>query len=352
MAFKPAGSKTGSSSSGDSQSRNFPVPKSGSRAARLSLIIDLGIQPREDFENKETGEKKPQSPAHQIAAFADLPNDVVDYGNDIGKQPYRLLLNKTFKGDIQGISFYSSPPKDTDGNTIEGRPWGLHINNILSKIAAACGHPEWTQERQFDDGKYIDVTPLLGQAFMATVKIDEREHSQKKTDADGNVIVFKNVSYRGPSQLPMIPSEDGEEAPLKVGALKNPPLMLGFDDTTEEQVKWIRADIRRKIKLAENYAGSQMQKAIEAYEKKLKTQNSESDDPDESAPAPAAKSKTPPKVQSKIPPKQAFDDMDDDVPFIVNLNSFNEAGSGLSKSALRAKYGKGLSLAQANRGEF
>lgn len=100
MAFKPANAnKTGGTGKRDFDSNfNMPEPKAGSRPARISLIVDLGIQERPDFEDSKTKETRPQSPCQQLAIFADLPNDVVDYGGNIGKQPYRLCLNKTFAG--------------------------------------------------------------------------------------------------------------------------------------------------------------------------------------------------------------------------------------------------------------
>ena len=69
--------------------------KAGSRKARISLIVDLESKNREDFEEKKTGEKRPQKPCQQIAVFADLVADTVDYEREIGKQHYRLLLNKS-----------------------------------------------------------------------------------------------------------------------------------------------------------------------------------------------------------------------------------------------------------------
>ena len=68
------------------------------QAARISLIVDIGTQERPDFEEKDKQgnviEVKPQKPAQQVVVFADLVDQVVDYGGDIGEKQYRLMLNK------------------------------------------------------------------------------------------------------------------------------------------------------------------------------------------------------------------------------------------------------------------
>ena len=104
MAFAPKQGNTNNTPRDPEMSRDFPTPKAGNRAARIALIVDLGIQEREDFVDQKTQVATPQAPKQQVAIFADLVADVVDYKGDIGKAPYRLMLNKNFKGDIQGIN--------------------------------------------------------------------------------------------------------------------------------------------------------------------------------------------------------------------------------------------------------
>ena len=108
---KPAGF-SGNGGSGSGEPRNYPVPKGGSRPARVSLIIDIGTQIRDDSYKTADGKMcnfdtagaiaTAQKPAKQVVVFADLVNDVVDYGNEIGKQQYRLLLNGSFSGVLKG----------------------------------------------------------------------------------------------------------------------------------------------------------------------------------------------------------------------------------------------------------
>jgi len=304
MAFKP---KNAGNTSGDFEPRNMPVPRAGSRKARISLIVDLGTQDREDFEDPNTGEVKPQKPCQQVAVFADLVADTVDYGGEIGKQHYRLLLNKSFQGVVQGINFTATPPKDAKGNTIAGKPWGLHPANLLTKLAKAVGKEEVVES--------MDIEQLLGLQFMAQVEVKTTESKTKK-DAEGNPVTYKNVNYKGAAQVP----EDDDGEPIPVAELNVEPKCITFDNATKEDIKLIRAGLIKQIKLANDYVGSKMQKAIEAFEAEKAANAGSSEDESgeeqeqEEAPKPKAKagSKAAPK-QKKAPVPE--DDMDDDIPF-------------------------------------
>jgi len=139
MAFIPANAKSASSASFDNGPR--PVPRAGLRKARVSLIVDMGTQPREDFVDESTGATRPQKPCHQVAVFVDLVADTVDYGGSIGKAHYRLPLNREFAGVFSGINFLATPPKDADGKIIQGKPWGLHPASPITKVAKAIKKP-------------------------------------------------------------------------------------------------------------------------------------------------------------------------------------------------------------------
>lgn len=297
IASKPQNS----SGNGEYVQRNYPVPKSGPRRARISLIVDLGIQPREDFDiGKPT--QKPQKPAQQIAMFADLVNDVVDYGGDIGKAHYRLLINNTYMGKLKGINFYPTPPKDADGNTIKGKEWGLHDNSVITKLGKAIGKPEVQLPP-------MDVSILLGGQFMADVEVNEK--ASGKMDADGEEIIYKNVNYKSCAKVAPVIKEDAdgnevEEVPT-FAALKMEPKCISFDNATKDDIKVIRANLIQIIKQATNYAGSQMQKAIEAYE----AENGGNAAPAKDAVAPAVKPKATPKTKAPVEQDMA----DDDVPF-------------------------------------
>ena len=298
MAFAPKQGNTNNAPRDPEMSRDFPTPKAGNRAARIALIVDLGIQEREDFVDQKTQVATPQAPKQQVAIFADLVADVVDYKGDIGKAPYRLMLNKNFKGDIQGINFAPVPPRDADGKLIEGKLWTYHPASPLTKLAKV------TATDSIIDGSDLDIEQLLGKAFMATVEVKITETD--KEDREGNKIVYKNVNYKGCSEVPEMP--DGSLYP--VPNTPNEPMVITFDDVTAEQVKFLRADIKRKIKLATNYPGSKMQEVLEA------AGETASETPQESKPAtkPTGKGKTE-KAPAAEKPKENFDNFDDDIPF-------------------------------------
>lgn len=297
MAFKPINAnKTGGSSTFESDNPGglFPVPKSGSRKARVSLIVDLGIQKREDFEDEKTGETRPQKPCQQVAVFADLTADNVDYGGTIGKQHYRLLLNKSFSGNIQGINFVATPPKDAKGNIIAGKQWQLHPANLLTKLAKACNVPEVIENMEIDR--------LLGLAFMAQVDVNEKDSG--KLDKDGEPIIYRNVNYKGCAEVPL----DDDDEPLPVAELKQPPLCITFDDAKAEDIKYLRKKLINMIKLAENYPGSAMQKAIEAFEAGQATSTTDNSEDEPEEPQKPAKAVSKPKAK---PAKAAEPDDED-----------------------------------------
>lgn len=298
MAFKPANSNNKNTTTNYSNTpRNFPVPKSGSRKARISLIVDLGTQEREDIyeldgkavpEGTEGAVCKPQKPCQQVAVFADLVADKVDYGGDIGEQHYRLLLNNTFAGKLKGINFTATPPKDNNGNTIAGKKWGFHPANILTKLAKAVGKPEVVES--------MDIEELLGQAFMATVEVKTKDSGKK--DDEGNPIIYKNVNFKGATEVPL----DDDDKPLFVAELAQKARCVTFDNATKDDIKFLRGNIIKQIKLASNYSGSKMEKAILEYEAE---RNGGTEQVDEPAPPASAPNREPDPS-----------DMDDDIPFM------------------------------------
>lgn len=293
--------------------RKFPTPKAGSRPARVSLIIDLGTQEREDYKDEKTGETRPQSPCQQVAVFCDLPNDVVDYGGDIGKQQYRLALNKTYAGEFSGINFTAVPVRDADGNMIKGKPWTLPPASILTKLAKATG--------QLDVIESQDIEQLLDQAFMATVEVKETESKTVKDDA-GNPVKFTNVNFKGCSEVPLVEDDDGNEAPMKVKPLTNPAMIITFDEAKPEQIKFIRKSILNIIKLAKNYPGSAMQKAVEEYEsgktQEASQEQQEGDSGSKETPSKATPTAEPKKAAKKTvaaPPDDNPEGEGEDCPF-------------------------------------
>lgn len=260
MAFKPPKAAAGGSNSNEPREYGpTPVPLAGTRKARVSLIVDMGIQEREPFDDGK-GNVREQKPAPQVAVFLDLVNDVVDYGGNIGKQQYRLMLNKSFGGEIQGINFNTVPPRDADGNQIQGKPWGFHPASPLTKLCAAVGRRDVALDERKPDS--LNLEALLNLPLSVNVEVKEAEDKNGKKDKDGNVIVYKNVNQKGMFPVPL----DDDNNPQEVKPLATEARCITFDNATEEDVKFIRYSLRKKIKLAKNYAGSAMQAAIEAFE--------------------------------------------------------------------------------------
>jgi hypothetical protein len=315
MAFKPKKTIPARSGGSDFDYSTLPTPKDGPRPARISLIVDLGTQPREDYVDEKTGETRPQKPCHQVAIFADLVNDVVDYGGDIGEQPYRLCLNKTYQGKLQGINFQTVPPKTEKGELIKGKPWMLPGANLITKLCKAVGRPEIAIEDRKNPAS-LDLELLLGLPFMAQVEVKVTE----KDMDDGTKKTYKNVNYRGASPIPSIPEigEDGEptgeEKPMPVKKLPVKPRVITFDGATVDDIKVLRAGIIRIIKQANDYEGSQIQKAIEAYEAQ-REEAGESSEEEAPAPAPAPAKKAAPKKPVKPVVPDPADEDDSDAPF-------------------------------------
>ncbi len=254
MSYKPKNTNTNQSSSTPGVAPNgvaYKYPKleeSGSYSARISLIVDLGTQEREDFEDPVTKEVKPQKPAQQVVVFADLVDEVHDYGGDIGEQQYRLMLNKNFKGNIEGVNFTSVPPRDADGKLIAGKLWTFHPQNLLTKLAKATGNDHILGT---DEDSNMDISQLLGAAFQADIDVKHTE--SEKTDSEGNKIVYTNVNFKQASKVPK---------KLVVDELQQEPLILNHNNVTTDTVKFIRGKVIEMMKKAPEYEGSALQKLI------------------------------------------------------------------------------------------
>lgn len=288
-SFKPKNANSSSQVRDDNF--NAPAPRGGSRKARVSLIVDLGIQEREDFEDKATGDVKPQKPCQQVVMFADLTSDVVDYGGAIGKAPYRLMLNGVFDRKIKGINFTATAPKDAKGNIMQGKPWGFHPASLLTKVAKAVKKPEVITS--------MDITQLLDIPLMVTVDVSEK--ASGKMNAKGEEIIYKNVNYKGCSEVPL----DDNDEPIVVAPLQCKPMCITFDDVQPSQIKFIRKNVLELIKQATNFEGSQMQKAIELFEAGA------FDEDDSEVETPKVEQKVVVKPAAKRPPVKVTEEFED-----------------------------------------
>ena len=176
----------------------------------------------------------------EIAVFADLVGNVVDYGGEIGKKPYRVLLNKQWKGEIRGLGLAVVPPQK------QGGVWTFAPNSMLTELAKVTRQNTITDGSVKNDLNNIGL--ILGKALMVDVV---------KTE-DGDKVY---VNVKGISSVPSALSK------MIDYSLVN-PVGISFDDVSVESLKaaGIRGSIIKKIKQANNYQGSKMQKAIEEFE--------------------------------------------------------------------------------------
>lgn len=328
MAFKPAGTVTTINTDADYVKVDWNAinkqVKGGSRPARISLIVDLGVQKRDNFveeyapttakhikalaeqgaelidEGGKTMISTPQSDQPQIAVFADLTHDLVDFGGDLGKQPFRLSLNGSDYGNLRGIGFNGCYSFDKNGQILKDKGFTFHSMSPLTKLSKA------TKQEQIIAGSgkdNMDVEQLLGQAFMATVV---------KTEKDDKCY----LNYKGCSEVPNVPSDpsdpDSDEVQMNIKPLVSPATIITFDTVTPELRKWLRGDVVKKIKEAVNYQGSKMQEVLEGGN----SDNSASDDAGEDK-QPEAKPTPAPKAKVAQKPAKAAveDEPDTDSPF-------------------------------------
>lgn len=287
--------------------------KGGQRPARISLIVDLGEQRKTNADV----EYNPNNTKHQklvaegtqiesrngkqfisvppskvsgqeVAVFADLVSDVVDYGEPLGKQPYRVLLNHSFKGEIKGVPFEGSYPYvEGVGMNFDG-PFTFHNKNLLNRLAVATGNTQILSGDN-NDPNNMDVTQLLNGAFFALM--DKKEAGDKCY-----------VNFKGANPPPPSFDAEGNEVPMQVKESSNTPLLITFDNVTEDTAKFLNGMVVKKIKQAINYPGSNMQKILEPNYQ----------EPQVIPPEPAH-------MQERVPdnatPATGFDDFDDSCPF-------------------------------------
>lgn len=253
MAFKP---KTQPKVFTQREFVKLPTPEAGNQPARVSLIVDLGDQPQyfevEGTKEMKLSEKRPY--AQEVAVFADLVDQVVDYGGDIGQKQYRMMLNDQWFGEIKGFKFSHVTPRDAEGNIIQGKIPTFHPKNMLYRLAVATGCDHILGK---DQDNNMNIEELLGKAFMLEVEVTTRTDKNGKKDDKGELITYTNVKGKQPSRLPMIKGK-----PMEAEELTSAPMLVSFDTATEEQVKMLRRDIIRKIQKANNYAGSQIEAVI------------------------------------------------------------------------------------------
>ena len=264
MGFKPKRENNGNGNGNDFL---YPDPaEDGTQDARVSMIVDLGIQDRDNFEERYDANKQehidaladrgaelvtptygdlkgvecisiPQSPKQGVAVFVDLVEETVDYGGKIGHKHYRYMLNRSFKNDVSPITFAAVKP------ATEGGVWTFHGGSVLTKLAKATKKLEILEDG--DDNMNIEL--LLDQPFLIDIDVSHTKKGEK---------TYTNVKHNAISKL------KSKTDPDDVEALLTPAMLIAFDDASAEDVKFIRKDVRRKIMQAHDFVGSQMEAAF------------------------------------------------------------------------------------------
>lgn len=211
----------------------------------------------------------------EIAVFADLPGTIVDYGSAVGKKPFRTCLNKSYKGEIRGLGLAVVPPQK------QGGVWTFAPNSMLTELAKVTKQTTITDGTSKTDTNNIGL--ILGKSLMVDI--------QKTVDGDK---VYVNV--KGISSVPNALAKTIDYTVVN-------PVGISFDNVTAELLKeaGVRGNIIKKIKEANNYQGSQMQKAIEALEAEFRSGSSEQQEA--------------PKQPTQQPVDKTNADLDDDIPF-------------------------------------
>ncbi len=320
MSFKPQRQ----ASTGGGNDFKYPAPaEEGTQECRVSLIVDMGIQDRENFEElyvaedpkhiealaernaeivvPEYGEHKgkecisiPQAPKQGVAVFVDLVGDTVDYGGQIGEKHYRYMLNRSFKGDVSPITFAAVKP------AVEGGCWTFHGGSVLTKLAKATKNNQIIEEGDAN----MDIEQLLGEPCLIDIDV-------KVTVKGDNT--YTNVKHNSIAKLM------SKQSPEDVPALMTDAKLIAFGDATAEDVKFIRKDVRNRIMSAHDFRGSAMAAAFveagfcdaAAAVAEQEPANEESKGPESEAPS--AEDASAPAADSSAPEK--FDDFDDDIPF-------------------------------------
>ncbi len=292
----------------------------------ISGIIDLGLQVQEDAKMAWTGdeaseaaelEKNPNQyfetlpddkgvptrykrwevkPCQQVALTVDFPGVMINQGQFFGDEnatehPLRMLLNGEFfikgVGKTVGKPYNIKEVKQSDGS------WGFKNNTQIYKLAAATDVLD-------DKGNFKPymLGNLLGKAALFEVQV-----FTKKGD-DGKEYLNEKIKLSGQVpdvMVPMIP----ELAPEYIYGVN----FKG--EQNPEVLKQLRQSVVNTMRLAQNFEGSDVQKALIQVGKVQAQSGGEDSQPAVQQQASAEKAKP----ASKPTPAQDYDSFDDDIPF-------------------------------------
>ena len=182
------------------------LPKAGVQPARVSQIIDLGVQARLPFKGKE------KSPVRQVLVNHELVTDEYEfegkkYRHKIALKPFNIVSRSSEMYGNSAIAGYLSSidPKDTSGGKLEA---------------------------------------LADLPCLATVV-----HVKGTGKHEGRTFANITTVMQPPENYP-------------VPALLSPAVVFSFDAPTEESWAAIPEFIQNKIKNAVNYRGSKVEELV------------------------------------------------------------------------------------------
>lgn len=273
---------------------------SGSAADEAAEIAKNPLQYFQDIEdpktkNVERFKRWPVKAQRSVALTIDFPDTLINRGqffdeDGVGEElPFRGLLNNEFGlkgvGKVVGKAYSLKENRNDDGT------WSLKNNTILWKLAQATGQLNTTQ-----GFKPADLGNLIGEAAMFNVHVFLNEHAGKQ-------YLNEKLAFNGPvpkAMQKLIPTLDEKFQ-----------YVVNFKGEQDPEVlKQLRQSVINTMKLAEDFEGSDVQKALIACGKikegEATPQAAQSDRP---AQPQQAKPETAPQ------PPMDFDNFDDSIPF-------------------------------------
>lgn len=289
----------------------------------ISGVIDLGLQAQEDAKMEWKGDEESEQeeltknpdqyfetlpndkgvptrykrwkvkPCQQVALTIDFPNILLNqsqfFGEDDGKEhPLRMLLNGEFYlkdvGKVVGKPYNIKEVKQDDGS------WAFKNNTQLHKLASATD--VLNEKGHFKPNM---LGKLLGKAALFEVQVFLKKGSDGKEYLNEKIKLSGQVPEVMIPMIPELPSEYIYGVNFK-----------GVQKT--EVLKQLRQSVINTMKLAQNFEGSDIQKALEALGKGVISQGNTS----QSSSSEGAEQKQEAPAKQKAPD---YDSFDDDIPF-------------------------------------
>lgn len=295
----------------------------------VSGVIDLGMQAQDPAKMKWTGDAASEAaelekndkqwfetlpddkgvptrykrwevkPQRCCAITVDFPETLVNRGqffdeDKVGEDlPYRGLLNNEF--GLKGVGKVVGKPYSLREQRNDDGTWSLKNNTILFKLGQAT--------KQLDEKgnfKPAYLGNLIGEAALFNVHVFTNEHGGKE-------YLNEKLSFNGP-----VPKALQKAIPVLDDKFMYMVNFKGEQDL--EVLKTLRQSIINTMKQAEDFEGSDVQKALIQIGKIKEGEGAskpESNQPQPSKPAQQA----PKQEQAEPQPIPDFDSFDDDIPF-------------------------------------